>query len=800
MTDQVPPMTGPRRWARRAALSALAGGGLTAAALGGPLAGGALGAEAPGGPSATTDSPSAPTQGAEQQGAGQQQSSGQPSTTTSTTPTPSSTSTTPAASSGPTTSPPAGAEQGGPTVVVQRTQKATEGANANPNLVTTGSGRGGHAGSGAKGGAPRAKGGTGTSRNGPTTVPAGTPNGVAPAPQAIGGEAAGFASLLGGSAVSAQALSYYRIPLFLLPIYRAAAVQYDVPWQILAAINEVETNYGSDLSVSTAGAVGWMQFMPQTWLGYGVDATEAGYADPYNPVDAIFAAARYLHAAGASHNLSAAILAYNHSQAYVESVLLRARLISSYPRSAIATLTDLVDGRPPAVGARVAASAAASKSIAAGLSLGSPSSATAGAVPAAPPSAAARAVSHAAAGASSPSTAGRRAVAAAPAFKPPPPPWVVAERAEAAADLPAEASQLVEMLGPVDGPAVAVQDGRIVHLGHSRSLGRYVVLRDIYGDVFTYAGLGSIAPRYRVPEPRPPRAGRSTRGGQNPGGSGPSAAGADEPVSDPKPTQPATAGHQPPLTLRVRTHIAPPAAAPAGEAEAAAPPGMGRARLFAHPGNPLARAAAARSSAPRDSRWRPLRIGAIVSQGTVLGHLETPPGARAGHLRFAIRPSGDNATIDPRPILANWRELEVALHPRGSRRQAGLVGATAAEVFTMSKGELERAALANPGIEISTCERREIASGAVDGRVLAVLEFLSAAACSRPSRRWAARTGDQPRASPAPGTTRRASSRYPRSTASRSPGTRGAGRSPTPPSRRSSRSAADSPRTASSAS
>ncbi len=103
--------------------------------------------------------------------------------------------------------------------------------------------------------------------------------------------------------MSAQALDFFRIPLFLLPIYKAAAFQYDVPWQVLAAINEVETDYGTDLSVSTAGAVGWMQFMPATWLHYGVDATDAGYADPYNPVDAVFAAARYLHAAGASHNL-----------------------------------------------------------------------------------------------------------------------------------------------------------------------------------------------------------------------------------------------------------------------------------------------------------------------------------------------------------------------------------------------------------------------------------------------------------------------------------------------------------------
>src|SRR5437879_352643 len=127
------------------------------------------------------------------------------------------------------------------------------------------------------------------------------PNNVAVSPQAVL-QAGALAAMLAGTDASAQALSFYRIPLFLLPIYKAAAVQYGVPWQILAAINEIETNYGTDLSVSSAGAVGWLQFMPATWLQYGVDALNTGYADPYNPVDAIFAAARYLRPAGAPHD------------------------------------------------------------------------------------------------------------------------------------------------------------------------------------------------------------------------------------------------------------------------------------------------------------------------------------------------------------------------------------------------------------------------------------------------------------------------------------------------------------------
>ena len=42
-----------------------------------------------------------------------------------------------------------------------------------------------------------------------------------------------------------------------------------------------------------------MQFIPSSWKLYGVDANGDGKKDPYNPVDAIFAAARYLKAAGA---------------------------------------------------------------------------------------------------------------------------------------------------------------------------------------------------------------------------------------------------------------------------------------------------------------------------------------------------------------------------------------------------------------------------------------------------------------------------------------------------------------------
>ena len=137
------------------------------------------------------------------------------------------------------------------------------------------------------------------------------------------------------------------MPPFLLPIYEAAGTAYGIPWQILAAINEVETDYGTNLDTSSAGAIGWMQFLPSTWLRYGVDASASGCRDPYNAADAIFAAARYLAAAGAAHDLPGAIYAYNHSWGYVRSVLLRAQLLSGEPVALIQSIGELAEGDLP---------------------------------------------------------------------------------------------------------------------------------------------------------------------------------------------------------------------------------------------------------------------------------------------------------------------------------------------------------------------------------------------------------------------------------------------------------------------
>ena len=87
---------------------------------------------------------------------------------------------------------------------------------------------------------------------------------------------------------------------------------------------------------SSAGAIGWMQFLPSTWERWGLDADGDGLANPWNPDDAVFAAARYLAAAGGHEDVARAVFAYNHSDEYVRDVL------------ALAAGGDLGDGFDPA--------------------------------------------------------------------------------------------------------------------------------------------------------------------------------------------------------------------------------------------------------------------------------------------------------------------------------------------------------------------------------------------------------------------------------------------------------------------
>src|SRR5688572_14962500 len=104
-------------------------------------------------------------------------------------------------------------------------------------------------------------------------------------------------------------------------LWLRAGGAYGIPWQVLAAINKIESDFGRNMGPSSAGAVGWMQFMPDTWLRWGMDGSGDGIADPWNAEDGIYSAARYLAAAEGRTDISRAIFAYNHAQWYVDDVL-----------------------------------------------------------------------------------------------------------------------------------------------------------------------------------------------------------------------------------------------------------------------------------------------------------------------------------------------------------------------------------------------------------------------------------------------------------------------------------------------
>jgi cell wall-associated NlpC family hydrolase len=144
--------------------------------------------------------------------------------------------------------------------------------------------------------------------------------GEAPLPSAEVRNAPGdvaFPAAISTPPASPQVLSYGE----LLALWRQAGDAYGIPWEVLAAINEVESGFGSNMGPSYAGAVGWMQFLPSTWEAWGLDATGDGVADPWDPTDAVFSAARYLAATGAREDLPGAVWSYNHSDAYVAHVL-----------------------------------------------------------------------------------------------------------------------------------------------------------------------------------------------------------------------------------------------------------------------------------------------------------------------------------------------------------------------------------------------------------------------------------------------------------------------------------------------
>ena len=409
----------------------------------------------------------------------------------------------------------------------------------------------------------------------------------------------------------------FEIPPFLLPIYQACGTEYGIPWEVLAAINKIESGFGTNLNVSSAGAVGWMQFLPSSWEMYGVDANGDGRKDPYNPVDAICAAASYLKAAGGNKDLYDAIFAYNHADWYVQEVLLYARAYGKLPSDLVGSLTGLTEGAhfPIAADARYADDISA------------------------------RTVLKSSSGADDSGTA------------------------EISSSSPTRRG--INIFSQEEAPVVAVNDGIIRKLGSSPKLGRYVVLEDTYGNRYTYAELGEVVREHRLlvmPSGKEQRL----------------------PVES--------------QDLRPRLRALPSRAA-GKSVPAEAGTSADSAQLAANDGS--------------------LRVGSKVIAGTVLARVAGAEEGVAPHINFSIRPAGRGAPrIDPKPILDGWKLLEATAIYRAKGKNPFTSRLSGAGVLLLSKEALQKRVLADTGLSIYTCGREDIATGRIDRRVLAMLEYL----------------------------------------------------------------------------
>jgi membrane-bound lytic murein transglycosylase B len=113
----------------------------------------------------------------------------------------------------------------------------------------------------------------------------------------------------------------------LLGFYRSAQRRFGVAWNVLAAVNLVETDFNRLRNASSAGAQGPMQFLAPTWRVYGLGG------NMHDPHDAILGAANYLHRSGAPRSYRRALYAYNPSTLYVDAVLRYARRMAVDPRA-----------------------------------------------------------------------------------------------------------------------------------------------------------------------------------------------------------------------------------------------------------------------------------------------------------------------------------------------------------------------------------------------------------------------------------------------------------------------------------
>ena len=492
----------------------------------------------------------------------------------------------------------------------------------------------------------------------------------------------------------------FSIPPFLLPIYQACGTQYGVPWQVLASINRIETAFGTNLNVSSAGALGWMQFIPSTWQAYGVDANGDGRKDPFNPVDAICGAARYLKASGAATDLRGAIFSYNHADWYVDEVILYAQQYGKLPSGLIDSLTGLTEGAhfPVAAKSRYADDI----SERAAIKRSTPQKGSSG------------------------------------------------NAADVINDSPNRRS--IDIFSAKDAPVVAVNDGTVRSVGTSKRLGRYVVLEDAYGNQFTYSQLGDVSKVVPTPRKRDLSAkdfslitpdAKGGKSSSRPGNAKAARGGTDE-ISPASKTKGETKA--PKASSKPAPKASKKVAAPANSENA-------RERLFALPERKAVRDQAG-STGQLDGKatkdmpgyetfksyfsgvlrfnaetmdMKKLRKGSKVLAGTVLGHVGRLDKATAPHINFAIKPAGRGSRkIDPKPILDGWKLLEAtAIYRAAGKNPFENNDASIGQILLSSKTQLQAQVLNDSRLEIYSCGREDIRTGQVDRRVLAMLEYLA---------------------------------------------------------------------------
>ncbi len=543
-------------------------------------------------------------------------------------------------------------------------------------------------------------------------------------------------------------INQFEIPPFLLPIYQACGTEYGIPWTVLAAINRIETAFGTNLSTSYAGAMGWMQFLDSSWKMFGVDANGDGLKDPYNPVDAICAAASYLKIAGYAEDPRKAIFAYNHADWYVNDILEHAAAYGKIPAEMISALTGLTEG------ARFPVAAEASYE-----------------------------------GQLSTDRAKREGLAS--------------QTVDSSDD-----RRTVEISAAGGSPVIAVNDGLVTDIDPANGT---VTVTDAYGNRYSYARLGSVAQVHPVPRERETGAAAGDDAPSAPEDEALEAAdemgtakahddprGPDGDDSDSDPQAEGDASDQDISEVMVDPDAAARAAAAAAASESDADQGDAgtdgydspvavaesrraeqselstsseptevsrntedaRGRVYANPLRPQNQQRAgvdgqsvnnskvagtspqgveglpgdyviydgSRSGIYRfdekTAELHPLKKGSRVIAGTVLGRLAES--GTSASIDFSIQPGGEETPkIDPKPFLDGWRLLAETniYNAKGGNRFADRLGVGG--VLLLSKSALQRRVLGDEKIQIGDCDRRYIAGGTIDRRLLAALAFLS---------------------------------------------------------------------------